>query len=424
MKLKLLPAILLAAALAAQAPKSISILPFANDGMNPEADWLSNSLMDGLAIRLQGGSGLTVVERAKVAALLDEMELALSGLVPEVFAKRYGALLGADMIALGAYMKVGSFLELRLRLVDASTGALVWVGERRGRPEERDAMLAQLAGGLSRVLGIELKEDRALRARLEQRSALDDAFLAASKGLHAEALDALKPILEASPYWEDALMLRAELREALGDPFGAASDYGTLIALNRDDGRWPERRGKIWYEAGLYEKAIQDLSVAIELGADGPWLRLQRGVAYREGRKDYRRSLADFELGIGMYEGIAALHNEASRTLSLLGRHAEAVEAAARAVALEPGDPWHRRASALALLLAGRGKEAAEAAGAAIALSGAGIDDPSVTWAMALRADAYLSIGDAKAARADLEALARAGDEQARKKLEGLGSPR
>jgi tetratricopeptide (TPR) repeat protein len=81
--------------------QSVAVLYFVNSSANQELDPLQKGLTEMLITDLAQIKSLTVVERARLQQLMEEMGLGMSGLVREDTAPRVGKLLGAAQVVLG-----------------------------------------------------------------------------------------------------------------------------------------------------------------------------------------------------------------------------------------------------------------------------------------------------------------------------------
>jgi TolB-like protein len=116
-------------------PHTLAVLYFDNTG-NPELEPLKVGLAQMLITDLQGTDGVTVVERARLQAVLDELALGHSETVDPATAARVGMLLGAEWILLGSYFELMGTLRIDTRLVQVQTGKiLLSTGENGPRSE-------------------------------------------------------------------------------------------------------------------------------------------------------------------------------------------------------------------------------------------------------------------------------------------------
>jgi curli biogenesis system outer membrane secretion channel CsgG len=67
----------------------------------------------------------TVVERARLLRVLEELRLGSSSLVDEQTRMRLGKLVGARLMVFGGYQVIGGQMRVDLRLVEVETGKVV-----------------------------------------------------------------------------------------------------------------------------------------------------------------------------------------------------------------------------------------------------------------------------------------------------------
>lgn len=168
----------------AVAPGSVAVLPFAFVSDRVELEPLVWALSDMMTTDLAASGAVTVLERARIQALLDEMALTEAGYADEETGARAGRLLGAEHVVQGALTTLGPE-ELRLEgdVLDVPRGASA------GRVSAEDALdrlfrmeKELVMGTLRDVLGVELTpaEEQAV---LENRVDNVLAFLAYGRGL-------------------------------------------------------------------------------------------------------------------------------------------------------------------------------------------------------------------------------------------------
>ncbi|MGV3523385.1 MAG: tetratricopeptide repeat protein [Candidatus Sericytochromatia bacterium] len=154
-----LPLLSTPVALAAQArtaPLRVVILPFRNLSRHSEDEWLSDSFAESLTMGLLKVEALQLVERSQLQHLLKEQQFGQSGLVDESSAPRLGKLLGAKVVVLGSFQKVGDQLQAWVRFVDVENGQIDArrSAEVQGRFPDIFALQKQLASGLIQQLQV------------------------------------------------------------------------------------------------------------------------------------------------------------------------------------------------------------------------------------------------------------------------------
>lgn len=169
-------------------PAAVGVFPFAYEGEDPSWEPLSEALAE-LLITDMGITGrLTVLERVKIQALLDEIALSEASLVDEATAVRGGRLLGSGHVVQGRYR-----IDADQRIgVDAAVVAVGEPGEVRVEPIQAQGEVERifdlekrLALDLHAEMGIQLTP--AERARIDERQTESvQALLAFGRGLRAE----------------------------------------------------------------------------------------------------------------------------------------------------------------------------------------------------------------------------------------------
>jgi len=124
----LIAALLSSAIVFAQESNTLAILPFENNSIT-ERD-LYEPLSKGLAAMLisdlsRSDTELKLIERGKIQALLKEIVLGQTGMVDESTAIKAGKLLGAQNIAFGSFVVLGSMVRIDTRIIKVETSELV-----------------------------------------------------------------------------------------------------------------------------------------------------------------------------------------------------------------------------------------------------------------------------------------------------------
>jgi tetratricopeptide (TPR) repeat protein len=194
------------------APTTVAVLPLRFSGTDSSLRPLERGLAELLTTDLARSSQLTVLERARIQAVLDELALQRSGQTDSATNVRAGRLLGAGQLVQGSILQLDdSQLRVDAAVVDVPTTQVRGVAQGADRMEELFALEKRIALDLFDRLGVTLTV--AERNAIEQRPTRSlAAFLAYSRGLTAEDDGRYD---DASRFYRDAVRL---------DPdFGAAS---------------------------------------------------------------------------------------------------------------------------------------------------------------------------------------------------------
>jgi tetratricopeptide (TPR) repeat protein len=217
----------------APAPRVVGVFPFLN-GTGASLSPLSRALAELLTVDLSQTDRLTVVERAQVQHLLEEIQLGQSGSVDPATAARAGRLLGAGRIVQGRID--GGEAELRLQaMVVAVPGAQAQPSPitQQGTLANLLSMQNSMALALYAALGVQLtvaERERVLRQPTQNVQALLAFGLgleAEDAGRHAEAAGHYRRAASLDPSFAEATdaLDRAEARAA------AAGDTPALLVF-------------------------------------------------------------------------------------------------------------------------------------------------------------------------------------------------
>jgi tetratricopeptide (TPR) repeat protein len=171
----------------APTPNAVAVFPFRYLGTNAELQPLGRGLTHLMITDLGKLNRLTLLERERVQALVDELALTESGRVDPATGARSGRLLRAARVVQGSVQDVPGKTDLRLdaAVVDASNAAVVATGTGSDQLQQIFALEKQVLFRLLDQMGVNLTP--AERRSLSERPTADlQAYLAFSRGLEAE----------------------------------------------------------------------------------------------------------------------------------------------------------------------------------------------------------------------------------------------
>jgi tetratricopeptide (TPR) repeat protein len=192
-------------------PRTVAVLPLRFTGADSTLRPLERGFADLLTTDLGRSSQLTLVERGRLQALLDELHLQSSGATDSASNVRAGRLVRAGTIVQGSLLELpGSQLRVDAAVVSVPTTRVQGTAQGAAQLDRLFDLEKSLALDLFRALGVTLTV--AERNAIEQRPTRSlAAFLAYSRGLVADDAGRYD---DASRYYDDAVRL---------DPgFGAA----------------------------------------------------------------------------------------------------------------------------------------------------------------------------------------------------------
>ena len=190
---------------------TVAVMPLRFTGSDTSLQPLERGLAELITIDLSRSSKLTVVERARLQALLDEIKLQRSGATDTTTNVRAGKIIQAGSIVNGSIMQDGDRLRVDAAIVNTQTSQASGGATSENTLEQLFAIEKAIVLKLFEDLGVVLTT--AERTAIEERPTRSmQAFLAYSKGLHLE---------DEGKYDEAARSFNDALRF---DPsFGAAS---------------------------------------------------------------------------------------------------------------------------------------------------------------------------------------------------------
>jgi TolB-like protein len=179
-------------------------MPLRFNGADSSLRPLGRGLAELLTTDLSRSSKLTVLERARIQAVVDELALQRSGQTDAATNVRAGRLLRAGRLVQGSILQLdGSQLRVDAAVVDVPTTEVRGVAQGSDQIEQLFALEKRIALDLFDQLGVPLTV--AERNAIEQRPTRSlAAFLAYSRGLTAEDEGRYD---DASRFYRDALRL-------------------------------------------------------------------------------------------------------------------------------------------------------------------------------------------------------------------------
>lgn len=170
--------------LAAQqgSPRTVAVMPLRFVGADSSLKPLERGLAELITIDLARSSQLTVVERARIQALLDELALQTSGATDATTNVRAGKLIQAGRIVSGQILQNEQRLRVDAAIVNTQTAGLAGGAANENTIEQLFTIQKAIVLQLFDSLGVRLTT--AERVAIEQRPTRSmQAFLAYSRGL-------------------------------------------------------------------------------------------------------------------------------------------------------------------------------------------------------------------------------------------------
>lgn len=116
--------VLYAAPVYLHAEEVLSVLYFENLREDQETQWISKGIADSLISELSQVEGLAVVEREELQNIIEEQQLALSGLTSNEGTAELGKILNARYLVSGSYAVMGKQIRISCRITDTSSARI------------------------------------------------------------------------------------------------------------------------------------------------------------------------------------------------------------------------------------------------------------------------------------------------------------
>lgn len=265
----------------------VVILPFKNISRNPDDEWLSDSFAESLTMGLLHVDALHLVERSQIQKLMQEQQFSQSGYVDESSAPQLGKLLGAKVVVLGSYQKVGEQLQANVRFVDVETGQIdsKKAAQVEGEFKQIFALQKRLATALISSLDVQAKPE-------EIKQVEKSLSATASPEAYRHYMEGIELLRRNGTLHQDQAF-KAFQKALIEDPNYALAYAGLAEAHAR---KFRERAGLVvlppsqgfeTLEVNDEEKAEEYARKALALNPDLP--QLYRALAYlrqQQGQKE------------------------------------------------------------------------------------------------------------------------------------------
>ncbi|WP_317899322.1 FlgO family outer membrane protein [Aurantibacillus circumpalustris] len=220
---------------------TIGISDFLTQGADANQQWIGNSCIDAITVRLSGQKNIKIVERKYLSKIIEEIKLQASGLVDENTAVELGNLVAVKYFIFGSASVSGDNLVVRARIIDVSTSKVINASEVSGTINEVFKLQQNLSNQIAAALGIgNLDIDKQAISNSETLS-----YSAISK------LEKIKKMADQLPFFTlDAARKRK------------ATEY--MLAINLCDDlleKYPNLSTAHYYK-GLFSIQLEELSTA------------------------------------------------------------------------------------------------------------------------------------------------------------------
>src|SRR5713226_434244 len=289
---------------------SIAVLPFTNLSGDPQQEYFSDGVTGELITHLSRLPSLFVIASTSSFAYKGK-----SKKLQDVARQ-----LGVKYVLEGTVNKAGDQLRVTARLADATTGAELWA-------EDYDRPLGNIFSLQDEIVG------RIATTMNLQLSLLENGTRISRRTDNLEAYDNL---LRAMAYWladtkEGDEKARVALNKAIALDPKYADAYAWLAFVYFSD--FTNQRDR---DPHLLDRIFQTAQQAVALDDTNSLAYSMLSVAYLFAKRDYDQGIAAAQHAIAIDPNFALGYGCLAWMLEVSGRPAEAVEAAEKAIRLDP----------------------------------------------------------------------------------------
>jgi serine/threonine protein kinase/TolB-like protein/Tfp pilus assembly protein PilF len=289
---------------------SLAVMPFANAGNDPNAEYLSDGITESIINTLSQLPRLKVMARSTVFRYKDR----------EVDAQEVGGELGVRAVLVGRVLQLGDMLVIKAELVDVAEGTHLWGEQYRRKPSDIFEVQEEIAREISRNLQIKLTgaEKRLLAKRYTDNA---DAYKLYLKGRYCLSKMTKESLASGIKFFTEAIEL---------DGSYALAHAGLADAYYRLSGAYLPPKEAMPQAKAAAIKALEIDDTLSEAHASLAVIKAFYDWEWAEAESEYKRA-------IEYNPGYASAHHWYGWYLALMGRLDQAITEITQAYELDPG---------------------------------------------------------------------------------------
>jgi serine/threonine protein kinase/tetratricopeptide (TPR) repeat protein len=292
---------------------SVAVLPFTNASGDPNAEYLSDGITEGVIDRLSGLPNLKVISRTSA------FHYKQRAIEPKQVARE----LGVEALVIGRVIQRGDDLSVSAELVDAREDKQLWGEQYRRKMSDVASVQQEIATAISGNLRVRLTGEE--KTRLAKSSATNpEAYQLYLKGRYHANQQSAAGLKKAVQYFEDAIDKDPGYALAYA---GLADSYSTLGGgwqyLAPSDS-FPKAKAAAMKSLEI-DDTLAEAHVALGYAAFFDW--------------DWPTTEREFKRAIELNPNSALSHKGYAEYLGAIGRFNEGMAEAQRAQELDPLSP-------------------------------------------------------------------------------------
>jgi len=289
---------------------SVAVLPFVNTSGDPNVEYLSDGVTEGVINSLSQLRQLRVMARTTVFHYKGR----------DTDPQKVGHDLNVRVVLTGAFVQHGDSLRVQTELVMVSNGSQIWGEQYDRKMSDISTVQQEIARDISDKLRLRLtgEESKRLNKNPTQSGEAYDLYLKGRYYWNKRSPNAFKQAVQFFTAATDKDPTYALAWSGLADTYNLMSGYGGILPLK-----------------DALPKAKAAALKAVELDDASAEAHTSLGLA-REAEWDWTGAEKEYTKAIELNPNYATAHHWYSVLLSALGKQGEALAEAERAIELDP----------------------------------------------------------------------------------------
>jgi TolB-like protein len=291
--------------------KSVAVLPFTNASGDPNTEYLSDGITEGVIDRLSGLPNLKVISRTSSFHYKQR----------DIAPKKVAAELGVEALVMGRIVQRGDDLSVSAELVDAREDKQLWGEQYSRKVADITSVQREIASAVSANLRVGLTTEE--KARLNKQSATNtESYQLYLKGRFYWSRSTLEGLQKGIEYFEQAIEKDPNNAQAYAGLAGCYNDLGGGLAY------LPPKDNFLKAKAAA-TKALEIDDTLGEAHSELGWIKW-------EYEWDWLGAEKELKLGIELKPSSAIAHFRYAEYLTVRGRFDDGLAEINRAQDIDP----------------------------------------------------------------------------------------
>jgi eukaryotic-like serine/threonine-protein kinase len=292
---------------------SVAVLPFANASGDPNTEYLSDGITEGVIDRLSGLPNIKVISRTSAFHFKGR----------DIEPKKVAKDLGVDALVTGRVIQRGNDLSVSAELVDAREDKQLWGEQYSRKVADASSVQQEIATAISGNLRVRLTSDE--KNRLAKLSATNpEAYQLYLKGRYHANQTTLTELKKAIDYFQQAIEKDPNYAPAYAEMADAYNAFGGAWMYLPPSESFPKAKAAATKALEL-DDTLAEAHVALGYAAFFDW--------------DWTSAEREFKRAIELNPNSALSHRRYAECLKTRLRFDESVAEAQRAQELDPLSP-------------------------------------------------------------------------------------